>query len=167
MILKLSRTGICLPLLIQTEIQSQRTTPLGRRRYAGVTHRAHQVQVVWVVAGNDEGAGYGAWMVIGHKDDEEPGANAAGAIMQGQYRVRRSSSKCMADILGRSIPPASYSTMMHQVLILRDRCRRKYMGSISYSTLQYMHACISLLLCLTMNRMSVISISVSEPYIFH
>ena len=64
--------------------------------------------------------------------------------MCGRSSVRLSRSKQRADMLSRSMYPASLSALMHQVLRLRFMPRKKLFGRIFYSSAQSTLAYLSL-----------------------
>ena len=87
----------------------------------------------------------GAWLGNG-RGAGVPGCRAADGGMCGRSSVHLYSSKWMADILGISMNTTSSSTLMHQVLRLRVRRRRKFIESISYYAAHSTFACLSLTL---------------------
>ena len=70
------------------------------------------------------------------------GANGVG--MWGESKVCQPGSKCITAMMGMSIPPASSSTIMHQVLRLRDTLWRKCIDIIAQYASQSTHPLLSL-----------------------
>ena len=82
--------------------------------------------------------------------------------MWGQSRFIMSNLEWREDILMISMYPASSSTLIHEVWWSRVRLQRKLIGSISYSAAHYTLDILSIVLCLTRERISATSRYVSN-----
>ena len=91
-------------------------------------------KVITMGVGAGEVEGERSWMVSGRHSVGVPVTNATCAVMWVKYMLWQSRSNPMADVLGRSMSPASYLTLMHQVMSSKDRGRRKFMESKFYYT---------------------------------
>ena len=105
----------------------------------------------WVDAGEE--AVIGAWIGVGNSAGVT-GWRVTGGGMHGISSVLLLRSNCRGDMLGISMFPASYSTLIHQVLRLRVSCQRKYIFRILHSVSQSTIASISLVLCRIRERRS-------------
>ena len=146
------------PALWQCKIHCLRPALLGSGRSAGGIHRILPAR--WaprVGTGIGTGDGAGVDQAVGRAVGVAPGGGVHGVGMWGASKVHQSRSKRIADMLGRSMPPPSSSTLMHQVLMSRDRWRRKCIGSIAYSATKSTRALLSLALSRTRERRSGMS----------
>ena len=105
-----------------------------------------------------EDTGLGTW-IGGALGVGIPGESEAGAGMCGWSSIHLSSSKRRDIILGRSMFPTSYSTLMHQVFSSRVKWRSKSIGTISYFPAQ---SNLTLAFCLKREIISATSGWVSD-----
>ena len=138
---------------IHAGMQVLRPITGGRRSSVGDIHllRPPLGERGWIGAG--KGSSFGAWISV-YCGVGVLGWRVSGRVMCGLLSALLSISNRRADILGRLMPPASSSTLMHQVLSSRVRRRRKLIDRISYSASQSTFYHLSLALCSTRERRS-------------
>ena len=159
--LPLSRSGSVSTEPRHASMQVLRPIPGCRRSFAGSVHLILTPlgDLGWVIGctvaalGACFGAGCGA---------DVPGCRDSDGGMCGRSSVRMSSSKLRGDMLWKSMSPAYYYTLMHQVLKLRVRRRRKFIRIIFYSAAQSTLACLSLALWRIRDRRSTTRSCVSN-----
>ena len=146
------------PALWQCKIHCLRPALLGSGRSAGGIHRILPAR--WaprVGTGIGTGDGAGVDQAVGRAVGVAPVVVCMASECGGRQRCTSPDQSVSPTCWGGQCPPPSSSTLMHQVLMSRDRWRRKCIGSIAYSATKSTRALLSLALSRTRERRSGMS----------